>query len=98
MSPFRNLAAINNPDQSASQAAAWLQDCAHGRLNVRAKGRKGAFPQGIYLDGDNNDSLVMEVGGFDPSAIVGGTSNRVVNNQHILTAPGQYDSLEIRGI
>jgi|GEM_PF-1837129 len=94
---FAISAAINNPDQSASQAAVWLQDCAHGRLNVRAKGRKGAFPQGIYLDGDNNDSLVIEVGGFDPSAIVGGTSNRVVNNQHILAAPGQYDSLEIRG-
>jgi len=89
--------AINNPDQPGSQGAAWLRSCLRGTLNVRVKGRPGAFPQGIYLDGHENEAILIEATGLDSGAIKGGALNRVVADDRPLAVPGRYGSIEVRG-
>lgn len=89
--------AINNPEQVAVQGALQFAGCDRAGVRARVKGRAGAFPQGIYLDGENHH-LTLDVTGIDPACIQGGAANKLRDGATPIRVAGPFGTNLAEGV
>jgi hypothetical protein len=95
---FELEVAINNLDQSASQAAVRLADCERGFVRPRIKGRVGVFPLGIELAGRGNSALSVDCTGISPACIQGAGANSLHVGGGSIRRSGNYGSILVSGL
>lgn len=91
-------ATINNPNTGNGGSAAVLVNAAD-RLTVSCSidGKAGAFGQGFFSVGTGLNMASIDPTLFDPAAISGGATNKVVVNSVSITAPGYYTTAGVSG-
>lgn len=75
---------IHNPEQRASQAALWVEDCSFGNITARISGQTAAYPAGIALRGVNNH-LSINANAIMLDCINDGANNRIQKNRETST-------------
>ncbi len=91
-------ATINNPNNgNGTTAAVSINNAARLRVTCKVDGASNKFAQGILSIGTGTSSAVFDPTLFNPAAISGGATNKVVVNSVALTAPGYYTTAGVSG-
>jgi hypothetical protein len=93
---FDIAVSVSNPDGGGSSAAILLEDCHHGTVRARVKGKAGAFPAGVRVMG--GESLIVEAVGIDAKALAGGPDARVTFNDRPVRANRPVPQLGVIGL
>lgn len=70
---------VTNPDEPASSAALWVENCQRGSIRASVRGGRDAFHQGVYLRGANR-ALAVDCTGIDPASLRAGGERRLVTD------------------
>jgi hypothetical protein len=89
---------INNPNESASQAAVYLNASSNGSVAPIVKAGSTNFPQGVNLNSTGNSKISIDPTGISASSITGGATNKVVINGTAVTAQGASGTHWVTGV